>query len=66
VDQVKDASTELFVDGVSTVDQVKDASTELLVDSVSTVDQVKDASTELSVNGFKHRKTPANPVSVSN
>jgi hypothetical protein len=66
VDQVKDASTELLVDGVSTVDQVKDAFTELSVNGVSTVDQVKDASTELSVNGFKHRKTPANPVSVSN
>jgi hypothetical protein len=32
---------------------------------VSSVDQVKDASTELSANGFKHRKTPANPVSVT-
>jgi hypothetical protein len=50
VDQVKEASAELSVDGVSTVDQVKDASAELSVDGVSTVDQVKDASAELSVD----------------
>jgi hypothetical protein len=51
VDQVKDASAELSIDGVSTVDQVKDASAELSIDGVSTVDQVKDASAELSIDG---------------
>jgi hypothetical protein len=51
------------------VGKLQDAAIETYRDSltsyVSTVNQVKDAATELSVNGSKHRETPANLVSVS-
>ena len=52
------------------IGKLQDSARETYRDSVksndSTVAQVKDAATEVSVNGFNHRETPANLVSVSN